>query len=118
MPKTLGQLGESMAVNYLKKHKYSIVETNFRTRFGEIDIIAQEGDILVFVEVKTRSGKDFGLPQEAVGFKKQNKMVRMALKYVSDHQYKDTWRIDVVAILFEKKEFKNIELIRNAVTEF
>lgn len=117
MKKSLGDFGEKIAEGYLKKHGYTILEKNYRTRFGEVDIIAKEGEIICFVEVKTRTGTDFGLPQEAVNFKKQNKIIRAALAYITENKFKGTWRIDVVAILIDKnKKTHNIELIRNATS--
>jgi putative endonuclease len=115
---TLGNLGEKIAANYLIRQGYKIIGTNYKTKLGEIDIIAQEDNILVFVEVKTRSTKTFGLPQEAVNFKKQNKIMRIGMMYLSDHNINLSWRIDVVAIVMDNRTHKveNIELIRNAVT--
>ena len=92
------------------------MDRNYKTKLGELDIVAKEGDIIVFVEVKTRSSRSFGLPQEAVNFKKQNKIMRMALQYLRDRELRGTWRIDVVGIVMDKnRRVENIDLIRNAV---
>lgn len=113
---TLGQLGEKLALKYLEKEGYEILDRNFRTRAGELDIVAKDGGILVFVEVKTRSSRAFGLPQEAVDFRKQNKIIRMALEYMREKRVYGTWRVDVVAVeMDQSRKLKNIELIRNAV---
>ena len=69
--RAIGNLGEDYAVKILKKNKYSILERNFTIRGGEIDIIAKDGEYLVFVEVKMRKTTDFGRPSEFVGLKKQ-----------------------------------------------
>ena len=71
--KSIGDMGERRAVKFLKKKGYKILETNFKTNFGEIDIIARKGDYICFVEVKTRSSDNFGEPREAVNFHKQKK---------------------------------------------
>ncbi len=113
---SLGDWGEKIAVNYLMKQGYQILDRNYKTKLGELDIVAKEGDIIVFVEVKTRSSRSFGLPQEAVNFKKQNKIMRMAMQYLQNRDLKDTWRIDVVGIVMSKnRRVENIDLIRNAV---
>jgi len=112
----LGDWGERIAKNYLLKQGYQILATNYKTKLGELDIIAEEGDILAFVEVKTRSSRSFGLPQESVNFKKQNKIIRVALQYIKDHKFQGTWRVDVVAIVMDKnRRVESIDLIRNAV---
>ena len=113
---TLGDWGEKIAVNYLMKQGYEILDRNYKTKLGELDIVAKEGDIIVFVEVKTRSSRSFGLPQESVNFKKQNKIMRMAMQYLQNRGLRGTWRIDVVAIVMDKnRRVENIDLIRNAV---
>ena len=70
--KSLGDQGEEIAVNELEKQGYTIVDRNFRKKYGEIDIIAKKGDTVTFVEVKTRVNTSMGLPREAVNLKKQN----------------------------------------------
>ena len=109
-----GAAGEDYAVRYLQTLGYRIVQRNYRTRIGEIDIIAREGDVLVFVEVKTRTGRNFGLPQSAVDARKQLKITRVAMTYLSKKRETTAFcRFDIVAVQKEGKDFK-IELIRNA----
>ena len=72
--KNIGDMGEKKAVKFLKKKGYRILETNFKTKFGEIDIIAKKEGCICFVEVKTRSSDNFGEPREAVNFYKQQKI--------------------------------------------
>ena len=109
-----GKKGEALAARFLKNEGYEIVSQNYRTPLGEIDIIALEGETLVFVEVKTRTGSDFGTPQAAVDFKKQSKITRVALSYLGNLKSDPgLCRFDVVAV---QKNFKgyHVELIRNA----
>jgi len=81
-----GRLGEGIARWRLILAGYRIVETNYRTRYGEIDIVAKDGDDLVFVEVKTKRSKEYGQPEEAVDERKQNKITRMALMYLTERE--------------------------------
>lgn len=96
--KQLGALGEKLALDYLRKRGYHILETNFRCREGEIDIIARDKEYLVFIEVRTRTGSDFGTPEESVGIAKREKLVSLAFAYLQDHRkLPSLWRIDVMA---------------------
>ena len=115
----VGKLGEKAAQQFLKKRSYRIRETGFRCRHGEIDIIAQKKDYLVFVEVRTKSNLDFGTPEESITQAKKKKLIALALTYTSTHQnLPSLWRIDVVAIeLDDKGKPKRIELIENAIEQ-
>lgn len=106
--KQIGDKGEDLAVSELEKSGYKIIERNFRTRFGEIDIIARDADVLVFVEVKAKTSSRFGSPAEMVTKRKQFKIKNTAQCYISDTGYAGPWRIDVVSI-----EGKNITIIKN-----
>ena len=98
--KLLGRSGEAKAVNYLKKRGYKILERNYSTALGETDIIARQGDVLVFIEVKTRTDDIFGRPSEAVTYRKQNKYRLMAMQYtVKENLYDKPVRFDVIEIL-------------------
>lgn len=110
----LGEKGEDMAAAFLKKEGYKIVEQNYRTPFGEIDIIAYDGSALVFIEVKARKNPTFAVPQLAVNRKKQQHIVKSAMSYISSKRIKDKGlRFDVIAIsIFD--ETKKIELFKNA----
>ncbi len=106
----LGIKGEKMAQKYLKKHKYKILETNFRCSLGEIDIIAQKNGYIVFVEVKARHTARFGLPCEAVDERKQYKLQMLAMYYLRAKRLLDTPILfAVVDILGDE-----IKLIENA----
>lgn len=102
--KLLGRLGEQSASKYLAKKKYKIIEKNFTTKVGEVDLIALYGDLLVFIEVKTRSSTAYGNPAEAVDYNKQRKYVLLAEQYVFMHpeHNKRSIRFDVVEILNEQ----------------
>jgi putative endonuclease len=101
--KQLGRLGEDEAAQRLAALGWQIVARNWRTRRGEIDIIARDGDFLVFVEVKTRRAQPggdpyLGRPEEAVTAKKQLQLARMAEEYLHEMRWSGPWRADVVAI--------------------
>jgi putative endonuclease len=81
-PRALGRRGEEVAVRYLSAKGYSILERGFRTFRGEIDIIARQGETLVFVEVKTRRSTEFGFPDESVNLSKQNQVRKIAQGYL------------------------------------
>jgi putative endonuclease len=114
--KRMGQVAEEAAVHYLKHQGYQILERNYRSPLGEIDIIAEDRDTLVFIEVRSRQGTRFGLPQETVNWAKQQKVKRMATHYLkAKNAWKKACRFDVVGILFnEEGEVKSLELIRDA----
>jgi len=113
-PKEYGKKGEIDAVRYLKKNGYRIIEKNYRTRLGEIDIIAKDGKTIVFVEVKARRSIRYGHPKWAITPKKKRNMSMVALHYLkSTHQNKAKARFDVVTIHPEENSMR-IELIKNA----
>ena len=98
---TLGKDGEALAVSFLKGKGYRILEKNYRTVFGEIDIIARDKDIVVFIEVKTRSDDMFGYPFEPVNRKKQEKMRKVALCFMKKLRKEVPARFDVLSINME-----------------
>ena len=116
--RTIGNIGEEMAVKYLIKNKYRILERNFRCKLGEIDIIAKDGVYIVFVEVKMRKNSDFGMPAEAVNFYKQRKIIQVAQYYLMSKGIEYNIRFDIVEILANieenKTQIKNIRIIKNA----
>ncbi len=113
----LGARGEAMAADALRAAGYEIVAADVRTKSGQIDLIARQGDDLVFVEVKTRRGVAFGTPAEAVTAAKRHHLLTAAQEYLADHDALDhTWRIDVVAILLTNGA-PQIEIIPYAVGE-
>ncbi len=115
----LGQLGEELAVRYLRQQGYVILERNYRCSYGEVDVVARDGDRLVFVEVRARRGTAFGSPEESVTPQKQQRLVTVAREYLQANDHVDVdWGIDVVAIEFASSGvLKRIDLFRDAVTE-
>ena len=113
----LGKLGEELAVEFLEKNGYTILETNWFFNKAEIDIIAQKENILAVVEVKTRSSIDFGLPQEFVKPKKIQLLVKAINEYVIQNDLEVEVRFDIVAIHKENTEFV-IEHIEEAFYYF
>ena len=96
---TLGELGETLACDELRRRGYAILERRYRTRYGEIDIVARHGDVLVFVEVKTRAGDVFGNGAEAVTGYKQRRVARMAMDFLTRRRLHDRpCRFDVVSV--------------------
>mgnify|MGYP003588787317 CR=1 FL=1 len=109
-----GRRGEDLAAGYLESAGYRIVERNYRCPFGEMDLVARDGETIVFVEVKSRRSDRFGPPQASVGPKKQKKMSQIALHYLEQKQlHSREARFDVIAVsLLPAGE--RVELIRNA----
>jgi len=95
----LGRLGEELAVRYLESHDYRLVTRNFKARYGEIDLIALDKNILVFLEVKTRIGRKFGRPEEAITPRKLREVILTARYYKMLHpELPEAMRIDVIGI--------------------
>ena len=95
---SLGQRGEEIALKFLKKQGYKIRACNYKTKLGEIDIIANDGDTLVFIEVKTRESLEYGHPFEAVNARKRKKIANVALLYLKKFDELPQCRFDVVSI--------------------
>lgn len=113
----LGKKGEQLAVNFLLKNGYEIIEQNYRFDKAEVDIIARYKDILAIIEVKTRSTTDFGNPEEFVKPKQIKQLVKAVDEYVIVNDLDVEVRFDIVAIVKEKKGFK-IEHLENAFYHF
>ena len=113
--KTLGNGGEKLAVEYLQQHGYTIIESNYRCCYGEIDIIAKEGPVWCFVEVKTRKSNRFGRGFESITAVKRTHITKTAIFFLNQHRLDDApARFDVVSIDFNSETEYKIELIRNA----
>ncbi len=112
--KILGEWGEELAAEYLKKRGYRILVRNFRVKFGEIDLVARDKDCICFIEVKTR--RSYDAPQEAVSWRKQRKLTRVAQAYLKqNHKNIDVRsRFDVIAIEENADGKMRIEVIQNA----
>jgi putative endonuclease len=117
--KETGQQGELLAQNYLKKRGYRIIETNYRSPYGEIDIIAKHKNYLVFIEVRTKKSLDFGSPEESITEAKAERLRATAYHYQeTHHDLPAQWRIDFLAIeMDEKGKPSRINLIESAVGE-
>jgi len=114
--KKLGQRGEGLAAAHLEERGYVVRERNWRCPVGEVDIVAEDGGCLVFVEVRTRRGRAYGTPEESVTPAKQAKLVEVAQTYLQEHDWDGDWRIDVVAVeMTSGGRLLRVELIKNAV---
>jgi putative endonuclease len=115
-PADLGRWGEKQAVRFLKRLGFKIIERNFVSPVGEIDVVAREGDVLVFVEVKTRTEADFGGPLPAVNASKRRKLVQVAKSYLAGRRALDVkCRFDVVGVVQKLgSDEPEIEHVRNA----
>ncbi len=114
-----GTRGELLAAGYLRSQGFTILETNYRCSEGEIDIVARDGETMVFVEVKARRNRNFGSPEESVTPAKQQRLRLAVARYCEEHPgTPEQRRIDVVAVEMDAAgEPTRIELIRNAVGE-
>lgn len=111
--KDLGKKGEDLAVSLCKGKGFTIVEQNFRTPFGEIDIIAKDGKTFVFIEVKTRTGNEYGAPFEAVTRLKREKIIKVALSYMKRFKKEMPARFDVISISIKNGK-SDLEYIQDA----
>ena len=112
-----GVFGEHIAARHLRKNGYSLIAANYRSRFGEIDIIAQKGPYIVFVEVKTRSEHFLALPRESVTFDKQERIQKTAMLFLAQNQTELQPRFDVLEIVLggkNKNKVIKLEHIENA----
>ncbi len=114
-PHALGKSGEKIALRYLEDKKYRILAQNFRLFRGEIDIIALDRKILVFVEVKTRKSTDFGLPEESVTPSKQEQIKKIAQGFLTKNNLIESeCRFDVISLIFDEGKGFLIRHIQNA----
>jgi putative endonuclease len=110
----LGRRGEDLACEELEKRGYTIIDRRFRTRCGELDIVAREAGVLVFVEVKARSGRRFGAPLESITWQKRQRLSAMAEAYLCARRLAGSaCRFDVVAIV-EDGSGRTVELVKGA----
>ncbi len=109
-----GKAGENAAAKYLKQNGYKILECNYRKTYGEIDIIAQKGENIAFVEVKTRKNSDYGTPAEFVTSQKQKKIIKTAYNYIQEHQLDAEFTFDIVEVYIDGRKIKDINHIKNA----
>ena len=114
-----GMLGEKLASEFLQKNGYQILDTNYRCPDGEIDIITEHDDVLIFIEVRTKRSSRFGSPEESITPVKMERLRRVTAHYCQNHDnLPASWRIDVVAIeMGNSGRISRIEIIENAVDE-
>ena len=113
--KELGRCGERLAAGYLSSHGYSVLDMNYRCRFGELDIVARRDDMVIFAEVKTRRSGRFGRPGGAVDYFKQQKIIRSAKWYIRSKGLENNrFRFDVLEILRTPAGQMSVNHIRNA----
>lgn len=112
-------MGEAAALSYLREQGFTIIARDWRNKLGQIDIVAEDGDTLVLVEVKTRRGVGFGLPEEAVDARKRQKLRVLIEAYrATTKRQKQPYRIDVVGLILDRDlKVTRCEHIRNAVGE-
>ena len=113
-----GALGERLAREYLTAHGFAILDANYRAPEGEVDLVTQKGEELVFVEVKTRRAKRCGVPEEAVTPAKQAKLIAAAERYLQENgQEESPWRIDVISIELNSRDTpRRLDHLENAVS--
>ncbi len=117
--KRLGDAGEQIAARELAKRGYSLRERNWRCPAGELDLVAEQGRALVFVEVRTRRGDRYGTPEESITAVKRAHLIAAAQSYLQEHDLRECdWRIDVVAVqMSERGELLRVDVIENAIQE-
>ncbi|MCH7843441.1 MAG: YraN family protein [Chloroflexi bacterium] len=115
----LGRWGEEHARRYLEGKGYTVSETNYRSRWGEVDIVSRLGEELVFVEVKTRRGIAFGTPEESITAAKSQRLIATAQDYLQKNGLEQSrWRIDLISIhLDETGKLLEVNHLENAVGE-
>lgn len=111
----LGTSGEELAEDHLRGLGYRIVGRDVRTGLGQLDLIAQDGPTLVFVEVKTRAGTRFGLPQESVDGHKIRKLRQLAALHLRRHPHRGPIRFDVIGLTVQDGRVVRLEHIKNAI---
>ena len=115
--KQLGDVGEEIAARELTRRGYTVRERNWRCPEGELDIIAEQGESLVFVEVRTRRGDRFGTPEESITLAKRAHLIAAAQAYLQAQSLQDRdWRIDVVAVaMSDRGQLQRVDVIENAI---
>jgi len=100
----IGKLGEKIAGRFMENKKYQIIANNFKVRGGEIDLVCRRGSLLVFVEVKTRTGLAFGYPEESFNWRKRKKLLFAIKRYLLKTGYQGGWQVDLLAIELNQRE--------------
>lgn len=116
--KALGNKGEAFAAEYYRKLGFTVTAQNYTCRGGEIDIIAENGEYIIFVEVKTRSSNSLYSPAEAVDFKKQKRLTVAAMKYLSENETEKQPQFDVFEVYTTNERIYKVNSIENAFEAF
>ena len=115
---SLGARGEATARAFLERQGYAIQATNYRCPWGEIDIVASQGEVLVFVEVRSRRGSALGSPEESVTSSKRRHLIATAQHYLQEHGGFSQWRIDLVAVRMDRQgRVRRVSQVHHAITE-
>jgi putative endonuclease len=115
LPSPLGASGEALAEEHLRSLGYAIVARDVRMPIGQLDLVARDSHTLVFVEVKTRAGHGFGLPQEAVDSRKIRKLRQLALYYLKQAPHRGPVRFDVIGLTVHQGKLVRVDHIKNAI---
>ena len=110
----IGKWGEDVAAEFLAGRGCEIIARTARTPYGEIDIIAKQGNVVIFVEVKTRTSNKMGLPEESITARKRQHMISAAEHYAAEHEI-DNWQIDVISIEGKPESTPKITYFENAI---
>lgn len=110
----MGDRGERIACRELKRHGYKVLKKNYRNKLGEVDIIGVDGDVIAFIEVKTRTSDKYGTAAEAVGRQKQERIRKIAASFLLKYDLRDRMcRFDVVCIDMQQSQKPKVEIMRN-----
>ncbi len=116
--KALGAFGESAALGHLHRQGYELLARNWRCSLGEIDLVARQGDQVVFIEVRTRRNDHQGPPEASLGPAKRKRLVALAYQYVAEHACEHlAWRIDLIAIDVRNGQVSRLEHIHDAIED-
>lgn len=113
MGRRIGLVGEELAANYIKNKGYNVLDRNYRTKLGELDIIARKQDIVIFIEVKTRTSGAYGMPSEAVNYKKQQTIRKLSQQYILYKKLdkgRFNYRFDVIEVKLIEKRYKIVHI--------
>lgn len=110
----VGKWGEQVAVEYLASRGCEVIGRNVRTPYGEIDIVARQGETVIFIEVKTRTSNTMGLPEESITARKREHMAACAEHYAAEHEI-DHWQIDVISIEGKPGSAPKVTYFENAI---
>jgi len=101
---SVGKLGENIAREYLKNKGYNIIEQNYRTKYAEIDLVAKKDNILAFIEVRTKTGEQFGTPEETINMDKKRRLKMNSMAYVARKKWKGLYQIDAICIVLNPNQ--------------